>query len=90
MAALRKKPKLSGRGTSQSFVETPFGFVARQVGLDVRRYHKTEGRSAALGSSRSPEASCLGLLEMGTEKKGSIVCSSTTDEGPAGNGGTRL
>jgi hypothetical protein len=46
MAALRRKTKLPGRSTSQSFAETPFGSVARQVGLDVRRYDGGSERSA--------------------------------------------
>jgi hypothetical protein len=85
----RKSTLLEG-APLQSFAKIPFGSVARPAGFDVRRYQGTEAHHTALGSSRNLDANCLRLFEMRTKKKGSIVSSSTTDEGLAGSGGTRL
>jgi hypothetical protein len=68
----QKKTKPPGRNTSQSLAETPFGSVARPVESDARRRQRTEGHTAAPGSSKSPDASYLRLLEIRTERQDSI------------------
>ena len=90
-----------GRATEESQISRKEHLqIVRGNSIRVRRKASWTGCSEtskdgglsqrSAGHLRSPEASRLQLLEMGTEKKRSIVSSFVADGGPAGSGGTRL